>query len=299
MTVLAGGLFMLFLSAGCSRQAVPQDTSGALRITAAFYPQYIMCLNLTQNVTGVELSLLVPDTTLYFSDYRLTTKDLAAVSSCDIFVINGAGMEQFLRQAQKIKPDTLITAAEKYSPVNNNPYIWLSPSGAISEVQQIAEGLAGLDPAHAEKYKENADLYEKKLSRLSDEMHTTLDKYKGCSIIIFDEPFRYLAAEFDLHAVLSIDRRPGAVPDKKELAANLHQIKNVQKNCRSICLYAELQYPRSSGETIETETGLPINRLDLCVTGECTPDAYINAQEKNLLILRQSLSGNYDDGENP
>lgn len=300
LTALTGGLFMLFFPAGCSKKNVPPEPPRrTLKITAAFYPQYVMCLNLTQNVPDVELSLLVPDTTLNFSDYRLTTKDLTAVSSCGIFVINGVGMEQFLDQARKLKPDALIIAAENYPLVHNNPYVWVSPSGARYEVRQIAAGLARLDPVHAAQYEANAGIYEKKLSVLSDEMHAALDPYKGSSVISFHEAFPYLAEEFGLHIVSEVKHKTGAVPDKRELTAALRQIKSAQKNNSSICLYAEQQYPPAAAEMIEAETGLPVNELDFCITGQLTPDAYTDAQEKNLLVLRQSLSDNYDDGDNP
>lgn len=288
---------MLFFPAGCAKKNVPADsTRMTLKITAAFYPQYVMCLNLTQNVPDVELSLLVPDTTLCFSDYRLTTKDLTAVSSCDVFVINGAGMEQFPDQARKLKPESLIAAAENYPLLNDNPYVWVSPAGARYEVRQIAAGLSRLDPAHAAQYETNAGIYERKLAALSDEMHAALNPYKGSGVISFHEAFPYLAAEFGLRIVSDVKHKPGTAPDKKELTDTLRQIKSAQKNNGGICLYAELQYQSAAAEKIETETGLSVNGLDFCITGRLTAGAYIDAQEKNLLVLRQSLSDRYDEG---
>jgi zinc transport system substrate-binding protein len=297
LTVLGAVLFLLFLPAGCTKKAVREIPVKTVKITATFYPLYIMCLNLTQGVSGVELSLLAPDTTVSLREYMLTTKDLTAVSSCDILVANGAGMERFIEQAVKLKQNALITAADHYPLIDTDPYIYFSPAGARYEVRQIADGLCRLDPEHSAKYRVNAEIYDRKLSALSDEMHEALKPYKGNNIIVLHEAFRYLAAEFGLNAVSAIDRIPGTTPSPLDFSSIVRSIKSQQKNSRYICLYAEQQYPAAAAEALESKTGLVINKLDPCVSGPLTPEAYTDAQEKNLLVLRQSLSDNYDDGD--
>jgi len=299
LTALAGGLFMFVLSTGCSeKNAVTDTTQKTIKIAAVFYPQYIMCLNLTQNIPDIELSQPVSTSTFSFSDYEFTINDLAEISSCDILVINGAGMEHFPAQVLKLKENKLIAAAENYPLINNNPYIWMSPSGARYEVQRIAVGLSNLDPVHAQQYKANALIYEKKLASLSNEMHGILAAYKENSIVTFYEPVRYFADEFGLNILSVINCKSGTGPDKNEYAGFVHRIKSFQINGKNICLYAEQQFPVSAETLIEKKTGLVVNKIDPCVSGPLVPDAYIDAQEKNLLIFVQSLSGNYDDGDN-
>jgi zinc transport system substrate-binding protein len=299
LTVFICIFSIFFLPVSCSKKNASADTPlKKVKITAAFYPLYIMCLNITQDIPDVELSLLVPQDTVSFSDYEFTTKDLTIISSCDILVINGAGMEQFPAQTLKLKQNKLITAAENYPLINNNPCIWISPSGARYEVQQTADGLSRLDPGHAAKYRKNAEIYEKKLSSLSNEMNKALTVYKGNDIVTFYEPLGYLAEEFGLNILSVIVHKPGVQPGTKELTGVVRQIKSAQKNNRSICLYAEQQFPSSAEKIIETKTELVINKIDTCSTGLLDPDAYIDAQEKNLLVFMQSLSGNYDDGDN-
>jgi zinc transport system substrate-binding protein len=299
LTALAGSLCMFFLSAGCSeKNAVSDTTQKTIKIAAVYYPQYIMCLNLTQNIPDVELFLPVSTGMFSFSDYELTINDLSEISSCDILVINGAGMEHIPAQILKIKENKLIVAAEKYPLINNNPYIWMAPSGARYEILRIACGLANLDPVHAQQYKSNAKIYEKKLDSLSNEMKEALAAYKQNNVITFYEPVRYLANEFGLNILSVIKCKSGAVLGKNEYAGFLSQIKSVQKNSKNICLYAEQQFSPSTENLIETKTGLVVNKIDPCVSGPFVPDAYTDAQEKNLLIFVQSLSGNYDDEGN-
>ena len=289
---------MFFLSSGCSEKKAADTSQKTVKIAAAFYPQYIMCLNITQNISDVELTLSVPSGTFPLSDYQLSRKDLAEIYACDIFVINGAGMENFPAQVLTLKKSRLIAAAGNYPLINNNPYVWLSPAGACYEVQRIADGLSNLDSLHASQYRTNAEIYEKKLTSLSNEMRKALAVYKGTSIVTLYEPVRYLSDEFGLNILSAIKYWPETEADKKGLTEFVRQIKSAQKNSRHICLYAEQQFPVSVGKLIETKTGLIVHKIDPCISGPLVPDAYIDAQEKNLFIFVQSLSGCYDDGDN-
>ena len=279
----------IFTAVSCSKKTEKAD-SRTIKITATFYPLYIMCLNLTANVPDVELTMLAPPETGCLHDYTLTTKDMQAITSCSILVANGAGMESFLDKALSLKKDAVITAAEGYSLIDGNPHVWVAPAGALYEVRRIADGLVKLDPAHAQQYAANEASYCRKLSDLSAEMHTMLDPYAGSSIITFHEAFPYFASEFSLNLASVIEREPGTAPSAKELSELIRQIKSVQKTGRAVSLYAEPQYSSSSADVIASETGLTVYELDPCVTGPLSADAYINAQEKNMLVLAQSLS---------
>ena len=280
---------LLFSSCTKRTAAVPAKEEDSVKITATFYPLYIMLLNITDGIPGVKLSMIAPANTGCLHDYQLTTKDMKAIESCDILVANGAGMEDFLEKALSLKKDRLIVAAEGYPLVNGNAHVWVSPAGALFEVQKISAGLAALDGTHASLYQKNADAYEAKLTALEKEMHNSLDAFAGTKVITFHEAFPYFAAEFKLDEVATIERDAGTEPSAKELAALIKVIQQAQAGGEKIALFAEPQYPAGAAEIISKETGLTVGELDPAVTGALDKDAYLNAMRQNEAVLKKML----------
>jgi zinc transport system substrate-binding protein len=172
----------------------------------------------------------------------------------------------------------------------DNPHIWVSISGAIQQVENIAAALAKADPAHAEEYRKNAAAYVAKLEALRTTMHAALDGLKHRDIITFHEAFPYFASEFDLNIAGVIEREPGSEPNARELAETIELVKKQKVHA----LFAEPQYPAKSASIIERETGVPVSVLDPVVTGPRDPasarDAYLAAMRKNLDVLKKALS---------
>lgn len=286
----AGGIIISSAQARGTGEKGTASQKPAVKITATFHPLYIMLENLTENVPGVSISMLAPPNTGCLHDYELTTKDMKAITDCDILIANGAGMETFLEKALSMKNGAVIVAAEGFTLTDNNPHIWVSPAGAIYEVKQIAAGLEKLDSSHSDLYRKNADSYVKKLEALSAEMHEALDSFAGSRIITFHEAFPYFASEFHLQIVSVVEREPGTIPNAKELAELIAMIKKIRQSNTHISLFAEPQYASSAAEVIASETGLNVYELDPGVTGSLDKDSYIHAMEGNLMVLKKALS---------
>lgn len=280
-------LTLPFLFLSCSKKEMSNKT----KITASFYPLYIMLENICDGA-DVQLEMLAPSDTGCLHDYQLTTKDMQTISKSDIIVVNGLGMEDFLDKVFESKKDRTVIAGENFLVTEGNPHIWVSVAGAIYEVQNIASVLCELDEKNAETYAKNAEIYVGKLQNLQDEMHSVLDEYKDSTIITFHEAFPYFAAEFGLNIASVIEREHGTTPSPKELNEIVETIKSENQkmnNGKSIPLFAEPQYSSSSAKIIANETGSKIFELDPCVTGDLGKDSYINAMKKNLTVLKEAL----------
>lgn len=273
---------------GCTKQKIAEG--GELKVTATFYPLYISAMNITENVPGVSLTMLAPSNTGCLHDYTLTTKDMRAIENCDILIANGAGMELFFDEAKKMTNGAVINASEGFELTDGNPHIWVSPKGARYQARNIAEGLAKFDSAHADLYKKNAALYDKKLAALEEKMHKALDQFAGRNIVTFHEAFPYFSTEFHFTVVSVVEREPGEAPSAEELHTLIAVIKKAQADGKSITLYAEPQYPSSAAKVIANETGLTVYMLDPAVTGRMTKDAYLDAQNVNLKTLETSFA---------
>ena len=78
-----------------------QESRTNLRVVASFYPIYIATLNVVGQAPGVSVTSMAPPMAGCLHDYQLSTDDMVTLSSADVFVINGAGMEAFLDNAAR------------------------------------------------------------------------------------------------------------------------------------------------------------------------------------------------------
>jgi zinc transport system substrate-binding protein len=298
-TVILLLVFSLLLT-GCGQKSSPPEASPVtsnpaekqLTIVTSFYPIYIMTLNVTKDIPGVEVFNLTKPITGCLHDYQLTPDDLIRLQKADIFVVNGAGMESFLDKVilqqpnlKIIEASSGITLLEEDGAVEN-PHVWVSISGAMQQVQNIGRELAQLDPAHGDRYEVNTAAYVEKLEGLKVKMHQVLDKLENPNIVTFHEAFPYFAEEFDLNIVAVIEREPGSEPSAAELAKTIE----IVKTAKVTALFAEPQYPVKAAEVIARETEAKVYILDPVVTGPDDPDAYLNIMAENLTVLQGALN---------
>lgn len=298
---------IMFMGCGSSKEESNNTSSDKINIVTSFYPIYISTLNIIKDVPNVNLINMTKAQTGCLHDYQLAPEDLKTLSTADIFVVNGAGMEGFLDKVISNEKDLdivdasegiqLLTAdGEGHSHDDedpnhdheDNPHVWVSISNSIKQVQNIADGLAKYDPVNADKYKANAKEYISKLESLKSEMQEGINSLPNRNIITFHEAFPYFAEEFDLNIVGVIALEPGTEPSPKELEETIELAKN--NNVKA--LFTEPQYTAKAATTISKEAGVPIYTLDPIVTGDSTPDSYnyyINKMKQNLETLKEAL----------
>ena len=292
-------LLLLVLSValvGCGGTDKPAEkkTAEPFRIVTSFYPMYVATINITDGVDGVEVYNMTKPQTGCLHDYQLMTEDMKTLEKADAFVINGAGMEDFMdkvtEQQKKLK---VIDASRGIELIHDdeegdNPHVWLSVTDAITQVRNIADQLKEADPAHAAAYEKNAVAYIEKLTSLKSEMHAALDTVPHKDIVTFHEAFPYFAKEFNLNIIGVVEREPGTEPTPTELQETIEQVNALPTKV----LFTEPQYSPAAAETIARETGAKIYTLDPVVTGEATPaakNAYIDTMKKNMKTLQEAL----------
>ena len=83
-----------------------------LVIVTSFYPMYVLTQNLVEGIEGVSVINLTSGQIGCLHDYQLTTEDMKTLSTGDIFIMNGGGMESFLEEVVNAYPSlTLIDAS--------------------------------------------------------------------------------------------------------------------------------------------------------------------------------------------
>ena len=286
-------LSVALVGCGGADKTAEKKSAEPFRIVTSFYPMYVATINITDGVDGVEVYNMTKPQTGCLHDYQLMTEDMKTLEKADAFVINGAGMEDFMdkvtEQQKKLKVIDASRGIELiHDDEGDNPHVWLSVTNEIAQVRNIADQLKEADPAHADSYEKNAAAYIEKLTALKTEMHAALDNVPHKDIVTFHEAFPYFAKEFNLNIIGVVEREPGTEPTPTELQETIEQVNALPTKV----LFTEPQYSPAAAETIARETGAKIYTLDPVVTGEATPaakDAYIDTMKKNMKVLQEAL----------
>ncbi|EKX98875.1 metal ABC transporter substrate-binding protein [Selenomonas sp. oral taxon 138] len=286
-------LSVALVGCGGTDKGAEKKSVEPFRIVTSFYPMYVATINITDGVDDVEVYNMTKPQTGCLHDYQLMTEDMKTLEKADAFVINGAGMEDFMdkvtEQQKKLKVIDASRGIELiHDDEGDNPHVWLSVTDEIAQVRNIADQLKEADPAHADKYEKNAAAYIEKLTALKNEMHVALDNVPHKDIVTFHEAFPYFAKEFNLNIIGVVEREPGTEPTPTELQETIEQVNALPTKV----LFTEPQYSPAAAETIARETGAKIYTLDPVVTGEATPaakDAYIDTMKKNMKVLQEAL----------
>ncbi|NLA76643.1 MAG: zinc ABC transporter substrate-binding protein [Clostridiales bacterium] len=290
---------LMFL-ASCAGGGTDSDNTS---IVASFYPVYIFTLNLTEGIEGVSVSnMSEQNTSGCLHDYQITTKDMKLISGADLFVMNGAGMEdgfmskileQFpaLKTADSSKNIPLLvgyhddSASPADSDSHANPHIWMSIDNAVIQVNNISEALAELLPENADKIEANRAAYITKLSALKAELKPHSERLASKPIITFHEAYDYLAAEFSLNVIESIESDEGGDPTTAKLA----ELSNTIRENGVTALFVEPSYSGSAAGILASETGVKVYTLNPITSGEKALTAYEDIMRSNFNILTEAI----------
>lgn len=285
---------------GC---AAAQDTEKKTIVTS-FYPMYVFTQNVVKDAPGVRVVNMAGDNVGCLHDYQLKTRDMVTLESASALVINGGGMEQFMDKVIASQPDIFVINAGEgiemlcedeahdhdghdhdHDHGTVNSHVWLDVKLAVRQVQNIADGLAGIDEANAGAYQKNAAEYIAKLEALDAEIAAQLESVRGSEIITFHEAFTYFANAYGLTVAGVIANDSGEEPSTRQIAKTCDLVKKHGIKA----LFIEPQYPAKSAETIARETGAGVFTLDPVVSGDGAMDSYENVMRKNAQVLTEAL----------
>ena len=283
--------------------AMPAAASAETVVTS-FFPIYLFTLNLLSGIDDVEVFNLAAPGTGCLHDYQLQTGDMKMLARADAFLINGAGMEGYLKGVFETFPQLPIADAsigiellEDCSDHSHddedhdhayNAHIWLDVQNAILMVNNLADGLMAALPDHAGAIAANRDAYVTRLTALDAELTAALSAVPQKDIITFHEAFPYFAQAYGLNVAAVVNRDPDDALSPRQLA----------ELCKTVSalgappLFIEPQYEDKAAQTIARETGATIHTLDPIVTGPQTDvplTLYEDVMLQNLAVLLEAL----------
>jgi zinc transport system substrate-binding protein len=278
-------------------------------------PVYLAACNVVGDIDGITVENLSQPTTGCLHDYTLTTEDMKNLAAADVLIVNGGGMEGYLEDVIAAYPDLTIIdtfeAVEDTYPIiaetedvkeheeehvhgeegeehhhhgEFNSHIWMSEEIYSGQVIAIADGLAGIDEAHATEFKANANSF-------NDIMKSYIDKsgldevLAGENVAILHEAFAYTAQSLGANVVATMD-----LDEERQVSAGEVSsfIDSINKNNVKV-VFAEYDYGHAMGKLIEEQTDAKVVYLETLVHGTYDKDDYITVLSKNYALIQNSL----------
>ncbi len=268
-------------------------------VVTSFYPIYLLALNLCDGLEGVEVRNLAAPDFGCLHDYQLTVADMKALSRADVFLINGADMEEYLEHvteslhlepvdASGMGTDRCVTLIEEEDGETDfNPHIWLSAHNAGIMARNLADGLAEAMPDRAGAVRANLDAYLLRLDALDAELTARASALPRRDIVTFHEAVPYLAEAYGLNVAAVMATEPGEALSARDLMDLVKE----ERALGNPPLFTEPQYAGRAAQVVADETGARIYTLDPCVTGPADPPLtyYEDVMRANMAELERAL----------
>ena len=263
------------------------DTSKEeLTVVTSFYPMYVAAMNVVGDAPGVKLQNLSEPQTGCLHDFQLTPEDMKLLSTADVFIINGGGIEAFMEDVAKAYPNLTIVSTCEYLELlsdgdETNAHAWMSVGMYREMVQTIAMGLAKADPDNRALYEENAEIYDSKLMRLEERQQTVAEEAEGTDVILFHEAYDYVADDYGMQVSCVMD-----LDEERQVSAGevSEVLRAINEDGASLILAEEL-YGKSMAETVQKEADVSVIYLDPLNRGDYEADSYLLGMEHNIELL--------------
>ncbi len=287
-------LFIVLASFLLGCKSEPQSGNQKVKVFSSFYPLAF----LAEEIAGekAEVTNVVPNG-VEPHDFEPSSKIIAQVTDSDLFLYNGAGLDEWANQ--------LVTTLNSDRPglINSSafvdvleiggqkdPHFWLDPNNLMKIADQIKEKLISVDPKNANFYENNNIQLQTKLKVLDSNF---VDALKTCDTETFvssHAAFAYLAKKYGLE-MLAIS---GISPDEEPSSKKIAEIASLVKEYGIKYVFSETLLSSKISETIASETGaqiLVLNPIEgLTNDEEKNGENYFSIMNSNLKNLKTALS---------
>ena len=295
-------------------------------VVTSFYPMYIAAMNVIGETEGVTLKNLSEPQTGCLHDFQLTPADMKLLSTADVFIINGGGIESFIEEIAAQYPDLVIIEAcdgiellcdehehehedselDKDEHVhegenaydeedphaghdhgNLNAHAWMSVELYRKQISNIADGLAQADEVNSASYLANQKLYDGKLSELQQLQEEIRQLFaENNEVVLLHCAYDYLALDYKLDVAYCMD-----LDEERQVSAGeVAEVIEVVEHHGVKYILAEELYAKDMCNLIQKEVDVEVIYLDPLTRGEYTLDSYLKAMRKNIDCMKSAIT---------
>lgn len=302
--LLSWGLIVLLLLAGCvpSQEKDPNH----LQATTTLYPlEYF-----TKRIGGerIQVENLVP-AGVDLHEYEPSASDLTKLANADLFIYNGADLEPWVekmgtvmdpkktKMIQATQSISLLSANSDHDHKQNhkehrhsiNPHVWLDPTLAKKQAEQIKQGLIQVDPQHQSFYENNFRQLAAELDQLDREFQEVMKQKQVDTIVVQHDAFAYLTKRYGLNQITLTGLSTMDEPCPQKLKQVIDEI---QKHQLKYVFFEPFGNPKLI-KTVQQETGvqaLALHSLEGRTKEEvASGEDYFSIMRRNKENLKKAL----------
>jgi manganese/iron transport system substrate-binding protein len=225
---------------------------------------FTILADMARNVAGdaaTVVSVTKPGAEIH--NYRPTPKDIGRTRSADLILWNGLNLERwfekFLNRLNGV-PSAILSDGVKPMSIKNgpydgkpNPHVWMSPTAALTYVDNIESALSNLDPDSADIYAQNAAAYKTQITALTAPLRQRLNSIPEDKrwIVSSEGAFSYLARDFGLKELFlwSINADSQGTPQQVRAVIDTMRTNNIP------VIFSESTVSPKPAQQVARETG--------------------------------------------
>ena len=303
------------------------EADDILTVVTSFYPMYIAALNIVDGVEGVRLENLSEPQTGCLHDFQLTPEDMKLLSTADVFVINGGGIESFMSDVAKAYPKLdVVEACEDVA--------LLSEDDADSDYDHDHEADTESDSDHDHDHEVDAEsdsahdhgdenahawmsvpryrtMVQTIASRLAEKDAKHADEYCAnakaydAKLAVLEEKINSLKSLTNGQNIIIFHEAYAYVADDFSMnacylldldeersvsAGEIKQVIGAIKDDGVSVILAEELYGKSMGDTVSRETDVHVIYIDPLNRGEYDKDSYLYGMEHNIELIKEAFT---------
>lgn len=305
------------------------EADDMLTVVTSFYPMYIATLNIVDGVNGVRLENLSEPQTGCLHDFQLTPEDMKLLSTADVFVINGGGIESFMSDVAKAYPKLdVVEACEDVALLSeddadsDHDHDHEADTKSDSDHDHDHEADAESDSAHDHDHgDENAHAWmsvpryrtmvQTIASRLAEKDAKHADEYYenakayDAKLAVLEEKINSLKSFTNGQNIIIFHEAYAYVADDFSMnacylldldeersvsAGEIKQVIGAIKDDGVSVILAEELYGKSMGDTVSRETDVHVIYIDPLNRGEYDKDSYLYGMEHNIELIKEAFT---------
>ena len=305
------------------------EADDMLTVVTSFYPMYIAALNIVDGVEGVRLENLSEPQTGCLHDFQLTPEDMKLLSTADVFVINGGGIESFMSDVAKAYPKLdVVEACEDVALLSeddadsDHDHDHEADTESDSDHDHDHEADAESDSAHDHDHgDENAHAWmsvpryrtmvQTIASRLAEKDAKHADEYYAnakaydAKLAVLEEKINNLKSLTNGQNIIIFHEAYAYVADDFSMnacylldldeersvsAGEIKQVIGAIKDDGVSVILAEELYGKSMGDTVSRETDVHVIYIDPLNRGEYDKDSYLYGMEHNIGLIKEAFT---------
>ena len=305
------------------------EADDILTVVTSFYPMYIATLNIVDGVEGVRLENLSEPQTGCLHDFQLTPEDMKLLSTADVFVINGGGIESCMSDVGKGYTKLFVGEGcvnlgllSEDDADSDHDHDHEADAESDSDHDHDHEADAESDSAHDHDHgDENAHAWmsvpryrtmvQTIASRLAEKDAKHADEYYAnakaydAKLAVLEEKINSLKSLTNGQNIIIFHEAYAYVADDFSMnacylldldeersvsAGEIKQVIGAIKDDGVSVILAEELYGKSMGDTVSRETDVHVIYIDPLNRGEYDKDSYLDGMEHNIELIKEAFT---------